>query len=70
VRPGENGWLVEPDDAEALAGALREALLGRAALPAMGARSREIVEREFAWARIVDVQIALYEELLSRRKTG
>jgi hypothetical protein len=33
----------------------------------MGARSREIVEREFAWSVLVDRQIAVYEELVDRR---
>ena len=64
VRPAENGWLVDPDDAGALAGAVSEAVRARSSLRAMGAAGRAIVEREFSWARIVDAQIALYEELL------
>ncbi len=67
VRPGENGWLVEPGDAGALAGAVRDAVLARGRLPEMGARSRAIVAREFAWTTLVDRQIALYEELLGTR---
>ena len=64
VRPGENGWLVEPGDAGALSAALEDALSDRARLTTMGARSRAIVEREFAWSVLVDQQIALYEQLL------
>ena len=64
VRPGENGWLVEPGNAPALAIALEEALTNRARLAAMGERSRLIVEQEFAWPVLVDRQIALYEQLL------
>ncbi len=64
VRPGVNGWLVEPGDAPALAGAIREALQARARLSDLGARSRDIVEREFSWEQLVDRQIAVYEELL------
>ena len=64
VRPGENGWLVEPGDAAALAAALEDALADRARLTAMGEKSRAIVEREFAWSVLVDQQIALYEQLL------
>jgi glycosyltransferase involved in cell wall biosynthesis len=66
VRPGENGWLVEPGDAAALASALEDALADRARLTAMGDKSRAIVEQEFAWSVLVDQQIALYEQLLHR----
>lgn len=64
VRPGENGWLVEPGDAAALASALEDALSDRARLTTLGAKSRAIVEQEFAWSVLVDQQIALYEQLL------
>ena len=67
VRPGENGWLAEPNDVDGLARAIDEAATERAWFPAMGARSREIVEQEFSWAVLVDRQIAVYEELLSSR---
>jgi glycosyltransferase involved in cell wall biosynthesis len=64
VRPGINGWLVDPDDASALAEALVEASANPARLASLGARSRAIVEREFAWSAIVKRQIAVYEELV------
>jgi glycogen synthase len=64
VRPGDNGWLVEPGNAEALAEAIVDAATERAWLPAMGARSREIVEHEFSWSVLVEKQIEIYEELL------
>jgi glycosyltransferase involved in cell wall biosynthesis len=63
VRPGENGWLVLPDDAAALASAIDDALRDPARLTAMGAVSRTIVEREFAWPVIADRHIAMYERL-------
>ena len=66
VRPGVNGWLVEPGDADALGAAIRDAIQARSRLTAMGVESRTLVEREFSWARLVDVQIAVYEELLER----
>jgi len=69
VRPGVNGWLVEPNDVEGLATAIADAVTDPARLTEMGARSREIVEREFAWPVLVERQIALYEELL-RDRTG
>jgi len=64
VRPGVNGWLVEPGDSAALAAALTDALSGRERIAQMGQRSREIVEREFAWPVLVEQQLALYESLL------
>jgi len=65
VKPGLNGWLVNPDDADALAVSLDEAVTKRARLSEMGARGREIVARDFSWAHLVQTQIALYDELLS-----
>jgi glycogen(starch) synthase len=66
VRPGVNGWLVAPDDAIGLGDAIEHAVADPARLIAMGAKSREIVEREFAWPALVDKQIAVYEDLLLR----
>jgi glycosyltransferase involved in cell wall biosynthesis len=66
IRPGRNGWLVEPDDVAALTGALAEAVSARPRLADMGALSREIVEQEFSWAILTDRYLALYRELLGR----
>jgi glycosyltransferase involved in cell wall biosynthesis len=63
VRPGVNGWLVDPDDAPALARAIEEAVSNPARLAAMGAHSLDIVRREFAWQVLVQQQLALYREL-------
>lgn len=67
VRPGTNGWLVEPGDVAALAGAVCDALEARARFAEMGAHGRRIVEREFSWTMLIEQQMALYEELLVRR---
>jgi glycosyltransferase involved in cell wall biosynthesis len=67
VRPGINGWLVSPGDAQALADAIRTALSNRERLIAMGLEGRAIVEREFSWDAVADRLVALYEELLSPR---
>lgn len=67
VSQGVNGWLVEPEDVEALAGALRDAASSPSRLVEMGLRGRQIVEREFAWPVLAERQIQLYEELLGRR---
>lgn len=66
VRPGENGWLARPGDAGSLEEALLEAVAsGRAALRALGARSRAIVEAEFAWTAVAAATEALYRRLLA-----
>jgi glycosyltransferase involved in cell wall biosynthesis len=70
VRPGINGWLVAPDDAEALATALVETASAGERLTTMGQQSRAIVEQEFAWTVIVKRQIAVYEELLAASRQG
>ncbi len=67
VRPGENGWLVAPDDAAALASAIDDALRDPARLTAMGVASRTIVEREFAWPVIAERHIAMYERLQEKK---
>jgi glycogen(starch) synthase len=64
VRPGENGWLVAPGDASALAAAISGALGDEARLAHYGAAGRQIVEREFSWASAGDATVALYRELL------
>ena len=64
VRPGENGWLVPPGDASALAGAISGALADPARLARFGLAGRAIVEREFSWTAVGDATIALYRHLL------
>ena len=65
VRPGHNGWLVEPGDVDALAGALADALRDKNRLNAMGVESRAIVEREFAWTSVVARLLDLYNQVLA-----
>ena len=66
IRPGVNGWLVEPGDTGALATAIAQALAQPDRLAAMGAESRAIVEAEFAWSGVADRLLELYDEVLSR----
>jgi glycosyltransferase involved in cell wall biosynthesis len=66
VRPGENGWLVEPGDARGLALAIEEAVADPVRLIAMGTRSRHIVEQDFSWSVLIQRYLDLYDELLSR----
>lgn len=70
VRPGVNGWLVEPDDVEGLSNAIAEAVSDPDRLVAFGQAGRLIVEQEFAWTVIVDRQLAIYEDLLAQRRSA
>jgi glycosyltransferase involved in cell wall biosynthesis len=63
VRPGENGWLVAPGDPDDLAAALRALFAARVQLPALGARSRRIVDEQFAWPAVAAATLALYRRL-------
>jgi len=69
VKPGLNGWLIPPGDPEALAAAIREALVNRDRLQTMGVEGRAIVEREFAWPVVVLRLLELYDEVLSARES-
>jgi glycosyltransferase involved in cell wall biosynthesis len=64
VRPGQNGWLVMPGDASALAAAISGALSDLARLNRYGLEGRTIAEHEFSWAAAGDQTVALYRELL------
>lgn len=68
VRPGVNGWLVEPNDEQALAAAINEASTDPNRLAEMGQRSREIVEQDFAWSVLVGRQLDVYAELIDRKR--
>jgi glycosyltransferase involved in cell wall biosynthesis len=48
------GVVVEPDDAEALAGAIRSLADNPAERAAMGTRARALAERELSWRFIVE----------------
>jgi glycosyltransferase involved in cell wall biosynthesis len=68
VHPGVNGWLVEPNDPEALSHAIAEAAANPTRLGGMGTRSREIVEHEFAWNVLAERYLNLYREMLTDRR--
>ena len=61
VADGENGLLVPPGDADALARAIVEALSESARLASWGMTSRSIVESRFSWSRRVKELMELYE---------
>lgn len=64
------GWLVPPDDAAALAAAVREALsLGASARSALAQRARAHVVGQFGLARMNDSTLALYEEAIAANQS-
>lgn len=65
VRPGVNGWLVEPGDPSALAAAISGAIDDPKKLTAFGQAGRQIVEDEFSWDAAGRATLALYKELLA-----
>lgn len=67
VRHGENGLLVPPRDAKALASSLALLLNNKTLRAAMGARGREIVLREFSEEYLNEQILAVYRELLGIR---
>jgi glycosyltransferase involved in cell wall biosynthesis len=67
VRDGENGILVPPRDAAALADAIERLVRDPLLRARMGARGRRRVEEEFSEERVVEQTLALYRSLLADR---
>jgi glycosyltransferase involved in cell wall biosynthesis len=65
---GENGLLVPPGDAEALAKSIAEALKDVERLRTWGARGRALVEARFSWSRRVKELLGLYQEVLRAKR--
>jgi glycosyltransferase involved in cell wall biosynthesis len=66
VRDGENGILVPPTDATALAAAVNRMLAEPDQARALGARGREIVVSEFSIPAMVAGNLAVYGQVLGR----
>ena len=64
VRHEENGLLVPPRDASALAAAIERLVEDPALRTRFGARGRQIAEAEFSVERVVRDTLAIYRELL------
>ena len=62
VREGENGCLVPPEDATALAAALTRLIEQADLRRTMGRASRAIVEREYTWQRVAACYLNLLRE--------
>jgi len=63
VRDGENGLLVPPNDAAALAAALARLVTDRALVTRLGAAGLHVIEARFSWPRIIDQFAAIYDRL-------
>jgi glycosyltransferase involved in cell wall biosynthesis len=64
VRPGRTGWLVEPDDEAALAGALAQAIEHPGERRRRGAAARRDVTRRFAWPALAERLCQLFAEVV------
>jgi len=64
VRPGHTGWLVEPDDEAAMAGALAQAIDHPAERRRRGAAARRDVMLRFAWPALADRLCSLFAEVV------
>jgi D-inositol-3-phosphate glycosyltransferase len=62
--PEANGWLVAPDDVDALAAAIIEAVDDGPGRTARGAAGRRLVERHFSWRSIAARMADRYDDLL------
>jgi glycosyltransferase involved in cell wall biosynthesis len=65
VRPGHTGWLVEPDDEAALAGALAQAIDHPDERRRRGAAARRDVMLRFAWPALADRLCSLFAEVVA-----
>jgi rhamnosyl/mannosyltransferase len=63
---GQTGWVVPPNDADALAAALRRLLENPAQRAAMGAAGRERALRHFSVQAMLEQTLALYAEAMGR----
>jgi glycosyltransferase involved in cell wall biosynthesis len=68
VADGETGWLVAPGDARALAGAIKRLMADPAERKRMGDAGRRRMQERFTWRETARKTVALYEEILSRRR--
>jgi glycosyltransferase involved in cell wall biosynthesis len=65
---GETGWLVPPDDWEALARAIAKVMkMPQDELDAIGVRAMQHVAENFTKERMTDKTLSVYEELLSAK---
>jgi glycosyltransferase involved in cell wall biosynthesis len=67
VEAGETGWLVPPDDRDALAAALTEAVVDDAERRRRGAAAYEAARGRYSWPALARGLARVYEEVAERR---
>jgi glycosyltransferase involved in cell wall biosynthesis len=66
----ENGWLVPPGDATALADAIRLLMDDWALRERLGARGRQHILENFNWRKAAEQTLAVYEEVIEQSSTS
>ena len=67
VEPGRTGWLVEPDDGDALADALVAAVNDPAERARRGAQARAVALERYAWPALAGRVAGLFDEVARER---
>ena len=70
VREGENGWLIPPDDEQALAAALIEAATDARERHRRGQQAANAAQRHYGWPAIATRITDLYREVIARTAAG
>lgn len=68
VQEGENGFLVDAGDVEALTRALERLLADSSLAATMGAAGRRLVEDRFTWASVAERALSFYETVARDRR--
>jgi glycosyltransferase involved in cell wall biosynthesis len=68
VRHGEDGWLVPPGDAPALAEAIRMLWNDAGLRERLGAAGRRRIVETFSWRKAAEQTLAVYDEVLAGRR--
>ena len=68
VLPGTTGWLVEPNDSQSLADALRKALDDHHQLQEFGENGIKWVHQNFSTVRMCEEIVSLFRDLLKQKK--
>jgi glycosyltransferase involved in cell wall biosynthesis len=69
VQDGENGILVTPGHAQAVADAVMQLLEDEELRAKMGDRGRALVQKEFSVERVVEKTVEVYHDILQKKRT-
>ena len=68
TEPGRpNGWLVDPDDLDSLAGAMVEAVNDHAKREERASNGYEVTRRDYSWDTLAERVVGVYEAALAVR---